>query len=193
MRIISLLVLFCCLVSASAQVKEFHVAKDQENLVKFISKAPLESFEGVTDKIDGYILWEGDDPVNRSEIYFEVELSTLDTGIGLRNRHMRDNYLETQKYPFAILSAKLVSVEKIAETNALQVQLTGTMEIHGQKKDMKITGVVTALADGGYRVNSGFRITLGDFKIKVPKLMFMKINEEIQIELDFFVREITTK
>ena len=38
---------------------EYHVDKERENQVKFISDAPLEDFEGVTDKIDGYIFWEG--------------------------------------------------------------------------------------------------------------------------------------
>jgi polyisoprenoid-binding protein YceI len=85
---------------------EYHVDRKGQNLVKFISDAPLDNFEGTTDNVDGYIVWDGDNPVNNSEFHFEAELSTLDTGIGLRNRHMRENYLETDKYPWRNTRAK---------------------------------------------------------------------------------------
>lgn len=88
-------------------VTELQVDHTKKNLVRFISDAPIENFEGITNNIDGYIYFEQEDFTNNSELYFEVDLRTIDTGIGLRNRHMRDNYLETDQYPFTFFSGKI--------------------------------------------------------------------------------------
>ena len=47
--------------------------KSRQNQVKFVSNAPIEDFEGVTDKIDGFIFWENDDLTKNSALYFEVD------------------------------------------------------------------------------------------------------------------------
>ena len=85
--------------------------RDHDNLVRFISQAPIEDFDGVTDRIDGYVLLDGlrfesSAGGPETEFYLEVELASLDTGIGLRNRHMRENYLEVEEYPYATFSCR---------------------------------------------------------------------------------------
>ena len=37
------------------------------------------------------------------------------------------------------------------------------------------------------RVRCAFSVLLTDHGIKIPKLMFMKIDEEIRLELDFYL------
>ncbi|MBU2652562.1 MAG: hypothetical protein KKA81_16680, partial [Bacteroidetes bacterium] len=60
----------------------------------------------------------------------------------------------------------------------------GTMSIHGIKKSLEIDCTVIRQKDG-YRVRSDFSVRLPDYKIEVPSLMFMKINEKIALHLDF--------
>ena len=38
-----------------------------------------------------------------SVVKFTVPLASLETGIGLRDRHMREKYLQVDKYPDAVL------------------------------------------------------------------------------------------
>ncbi len=166
---------------------ESQVDKSQKNLVKFISDAPIEDFSGTTEKIDGYVSWEGNDPLQKSEIYFEVDLASIDTGIGLRNRHMREHYLETEKYPRAEYTGKLTSAEKQAET-VYKVTTEGKMTIHGIENPFSAAGTVTV--DGtALRVQVNFPIKLSDYKIEIPKIMFYKINETMEVQLDFFVKQ----
>ena len=121
---------------------EYQVDKSKQNLVKFISDAPIEDFEGVTDNIDGYIYFEGENLTEKSEIYFEVDLRTIDTGIGLRNRHMRENYLHTDKFPKAQFKGKIISAEKVSDYQN-SVTAEGEMKIHGVAKPLKIKGFTT--------------------------------------------------
>lgn len=173
--------------AAQAQRVEYQVDTKAKNLVKFISDAPVEDFEGVTTRIDGYLVHEGDALSNGSELYFEVDLRTLDTGIGLRNRHMRENYLHTDKYPYAKYSGRIVKAWESAK--GLEVQVNGTMDIHGRKNTLNVKGVVAQTATG-IRITTGFDVKLTDHNIEVPQLMFVKISEVMKLELDFHLKRV---
>ena len=178
-RMRNILITFLSVLAAalSSSATELHIDKSKNNLVQFSSDAPVEKIIGVTDKIDGYVMWKGDDPVTGSEFYFEVDLASIDTGIGLRNRHMRENYLETDKYPHATYSGKLVKVDKSNSENEYNVAVQGAFKIHGVEKSADFKGQV--LVDGNsYRVVCTFDVILSDHKIKIPKLMFLKLSEK---------------
>lgn len=166
---------------------EFHVDKEQENLVKFTSDAPVEKIVGVTDKIDGYILWQDDNFAQNSEFYFEVDLASIDTGIGLRNRHMRENYLETDKYPFASYGGQITQVVD-NEDGTFMVTTSGTFKLHGVEREIQLDGLVSKIADG-YKAESRFEVKLADYNIERPQFMFLKIGEVIQLEVTFFTKE----
>ncbi len=163
---------------------EFNVKKSEKNQVKFISDAPIEDFEGVTNNIDGYLFYENE-ITNKSQLYFEVDLRTLDTGIGLRNRHMRENYLETDKFPIAAYTGMIYSAERIGE-NKFNVIVKGEMNIHGITRNQEVKGVVEITAKG-VRITANFIVKLTDHKIDVPSLMFMKIDENMDLQLDFYL------
>ena len=164
---------------------EYHVNKNKVNVVKFISDAPIENFEGVTEKIDGYLAWEGDDLSTGSNIYLEVDLNTVDTGIGLRNRHMRENYLETDKYPFTYFKGKITSSVK-SDSGYYKVEADGKIFIHGVEKDLTVQAKLDPVADG-LHVTSAFVVKLSDFQIEIPSIMFYKINENMDLKLDFYI------
>ncbi|MBK7981367.1 MAG: YceI family protein [Ignavibacteriae bacterium] len=161
---------------------EFHIKKSDKNSVKFISDAPIEDFEGVTNKIDGYLYFENEID-NNSQLHFEVDLRTLDTGIGLRNRHMRENYLETEKYPMAVYEGKIVRSEKITE-NKYKVFVNGEINIHGVTRKQNVEGTVEIIGDE-IIISTNFIVKLSDHKIEVPSLMFMKIDENMDLRLNF--------
>jgi len=174
------------LIVISGYATEYHVDSSQKNLVKFISDAPIEDFEGVTSKIDGYIFWEGDSMLNKSQLYFVVDLSTLDTGIGLRNRHMRENYLHTDKFPEAYFKGKLTKVTRISETD-YQVITEGILFIHDVEKPLIVEGRLSE-NDKSFQVMVNFDVRLTDYNVEVPSIMFYKIDEVMTIQLSFFIK-----
>jgi len=179
---------FSLLVSLQSRAGEFHVDKKQENEVKFISDAPLENFEGVTDHIDGYVYWEGDDMTSSSAVYFEVDLNTLDTGIGLRNRHMRENYLETDRYPQTSFKGKIARTTQ-GTNDTLLVSAEGNMFIHGVERPLVVEAKLIPKGSG-YRIVSRFYVKLSDFEIEIPSIMFYKIDENMDIRLDFYIEKV---
>lgn len=182
MRIYFLTFILC---SVLVFAQEYHVNKSKENLVKFISDAPLEDFEGVTGYIDGYMYLKSVDDLSDNQVYFEVDLTTLDTGIDLRNRHMRDNYLETEKYRFTFFEGKINNLDKI-NYKEYNVTVSGKLFIHGVTKEINVTGTLNSI-DSGYYIESTFSVALSDYKIDIPQLMFMKINEAMKLQLKFYL------
>jgi polyisoprenoid-binding protein YceI len=176
--------------SAAAIAQEYHVALSSENSVRFISRAPLEEFEGVTDRIDGYVLLDqaglgGSNGGDDTEFYFEVDLASLDTGIGLRNRHMRNNYLEVEQYPYATFGGRIESVAS-SDGGRFNIIAAGTVAIHGTERQLRLPCDIVENGEG-YRASCSFQILLSDFDIKIPRIMFLKLADEIRIELDFAV------
>ena len=188
----ALLLLASCMTlpsqTARAQKTEYHVDRSAKNVVKFVSDAPVEDFEGVTDKIDGYLLYQGDDLTAGSDVYLEVDLRTLDTGIGLRNRHMHEDYLHTDKYPHAKFSGRIIEVSPAGGNTNVKVR--GTMDIHGVKRPMEVKGSITGSGDR-LRVRTTFDVKLTDHKIEVPQFMFLKIDENMELVLDFTLKKAT--
>ena len=171
--------------------QEYHVDVGADNVVRFISEATIEDFEGITDAIDGFIVLGDGGLVSGAtagtEFYLEVDLGSLDTGIGLRNRHMRDNYLETDEFPYATFSGSFADVGE-GDGGWMRVTGRGNLAIHGVLQSVEIACDV-APSGGGFRARCAFEVLLSDFDIEIPKVMFMKLANEIRLELDFFVAQ----
>lgn len=171
--------------------QEFHVDLGADNTVLFISHAAIEVVEGRTKQIDGYVVFDGEGlapgkPSGPTGFYLEVDLASLDTGLGLRNRHMRNRYLEVEEFRYAFFEGTIQEVEEVSD-ELLRVWGIGAMEIHGVSRNLRIPCDLSARGDG-YQVECSFEVLLSDFDISIPRIMFLKLANEIQLELDFSVR-----
>lgn len=172
--------------------EEWHVKKTENNLVKFISSTPVLDFEGITDKIDGYIYWKGEELFGiENEIYFEVELNSVETGIGKRDRDMREDVLETDKWPKTYYRGKINKVEKIiGKDNHYKVTSIGPMFLHGHEIITPIEAMIN-IANDEMTINCDFSVMLKDYEIEAPSLLaFIKVADEIKLHLNFSLKKI---
>jgi hypothetical protein len=171
--------------------QELHVDRTGERLVRFVSQAPLEDFDGVTEAIDGFLLLPGGlqpGPVpSGSRVYLEVDLATIDTGISLRNRHMRDNYLHTDRFPYATYSAEVSRIEE-PSPGTYVVSARGILSIHGVDRERTLE-CRTEDAAPPHRVRCAFTILLSDHDVEIPRLMFMKVADQVELSLEFILAE----
>jgi len=187
MKKIILIFISTILAYLGTSADEYHVYKKGANKVRFISDAPLEDFDGVTKKIDGFLLTKTDG-YEDADLYFEVDLNDLDTGIGLRDRHMRDNYLMTEDHPYAKFDGKIVSAKKNSN-GSYSVTVEGDMEVKGKKHKQKINGTISGLGSK-IDIKTDFIVNLTDHNIEVPSLMGAKISEDIELEVFFTMKRV---
>ena len=171
----------------------YQVALESDRLVRFTSSTAIDEFEGTTERLDGLVLLNTEELTDRtggaeSEIYFEVDLASLDTGIGMRDRQMRNSYLEVDRYPYAAFGGTIEQVTSLPG-EIFQVTTQGILGIHGVEQERALTCNL-ATVNEGYRVNCSFSVFLSDHDIEIPKLMFLKLNNEIRMELNFILEPV---
>ena len=143
----------------------------------FYSKVPLHNFSGTSNNLVGLI--NLDDML----VDFYMDLETLDTGNGKRNKDMKKT-LKTKKYPYGEFKGELISDFDPSNTEEQPAKVKGTFSIHGESQEMEAEGTLQ-LTDEGLLVKAGWILNLEDYKIKPPKLLFVKVdkNQEIEIEI----------
>jgi polyisoprenoid-binding protein YceI len=175
------LILLSLLVGApAARGAEFVVSPGPPNRVVFVSKAATETFDGKTDRISGTIVVSDDGVGDSVTVRIEVDVASLDTGIGKRNRHMRENHLETDAFPTAVFAGASVrgpagAVLAPGETVAFDVE--GTFTLHGVSRRMRLAVSVTPRDAQILEFDAAFPIRLADFDIARPKFLFLKLGE----------------
>ena len=192
-KYILLIIIF--LIPAILVGEEWHVKKTEKNLVKFISSTTLLDFEGITSNIDGYIYWEGEEIFGqKNEIYFEVDLNSVETGNGKRDRDMREDVFETDKWPMTSFKGEINKVIKSQENdNKYNISALGKMFIHGHEKAMPIEAVIE-VNNTSMNVFCEFSVLLKDYEIEAPSLLaFIKVADEIKLQLNFQLEKIMEK
>jgi polyisoprenoid-binding protein YceI len=141
------------------------------------------SFEAVTTSLSGTLGVAAMRPAMlRGDL--TVDLSSLDTGIALRNAHMRDNYLEVGKgadFATAVLSD--VRLDKVgASTFHGQTPFTGMLLLHGTRKP--VWGQADIRLDGGdIRVAASFPIHIDDYGIAPPRYLGVGVRNDVQVKV----------
>jgi hypothetical protein len=101
----------------------------------------------------------------------------------LMREHFNEKYMETEKFPKALFNGKLkgFNVNAKGEQN---VTASGKLTMHGVTKDIQVPG--TVLFEGGKAtMKAKFMVKLADYNIKIPKLVWQNIAEEIEVKIDF--------
>lgn len=120
-----------------------------------------------------------------AQIAVTVPLKDIDTKIDLRNKHMRDKYLEVDKYPDAVLSVQR-SALAIPTGEKTSGSAQGTMTIHGQTKP--VTFNYKADKQGGkIAVDGAVRLNINDYNITAPSFMGATVKPDVDVAAKFAV------
>jgi polyisoprenoid-binding protein YceI len=117
-----------------------------------------------------------------------VDLRTLDTGINLRNEHLREKYLEVGKGPgFDTATLSEIDLNGVdAGTSEGKGSFTGLLTLHGARKTVK--GSVDVRAQGtGLHVKASFPVDLSDYAIAKPRYLGVGVKDIVQVEVAFAV------
>lgn len=188
-RILWTLIATCFFSIAQADPITFKVTAGDANSIRFESKAPLETVTGETHKVNGTITL---DPLNlaggiSAEII--VDAASLKTGNKTRDKHMRENHLNTDEYPTIVFRIQDASFEGALEPNSHRnFNTPGEFTLHGVTRRITVPAEVTyIISESGQRLHivANFQVALQDYNIPRPKFLVMKLDEiqKIRIEL----------
>ena len=140
------------------------------------------SFDAKTNAVSGEVtVASGAQEPLKGEL--SVDLQKLQTGIGLRDRHMKDNYLEVKKGDeFAAARLQDIRVESLEGKTSFKGMLT----LHGEQRE--VSGTANIKQNGeGYRVEANFPIRYADFGIPDATYLGVGVKDQVQVRVNFTV------
>jgi polyisoprenoid-binding protein YceI len=115
-----------------------------------------------------------------------VPLANLSTGIGLRDHHMKEKYLEVPKYPSATLTIARSALTFPGGGQQAAADVAGTLQLHGQTRPLTVH--YEAKGDGAsFSAHGGFHINMNDFGIAVPSYLGVTVKPDVEVNAAFHV------
>jgi polyisoprenoid-binding protein YceI len=146
---------------------------------------PGGAFEAKTTALSGTLTLGTSAPMLlKGEI--SVDLATIDTGIGLRNQHLREKYLEISRgrgFDQAVLSE--IRLDQ-ADGEAFQgkTPFAGKLLLHGVGRE--VGGTAEIHREGTVtRVEAIFPLTLTDFGIEPPEYLGVGVANKLLVKIRF--------
>jgi polyisoprenoid-binding protein YceI len=173
-------------------------SKDRDN-VSFNSNAPIEVINGHTSKVTGSVSLDDSLDLSKQPLAaeFDVDLSTIDTGIALRNEHMRDNFLETKKFPKATFKLKSIAsgATVLKDKEKVHIEALGDFTVHGKTVQKKVPVDVTyfKLCPSTaskfencdlLQINASFPVAFKDHGIQRPEIVFQKLADTVVVTVN---------
>lgn len=109
---------------------------------------------------------------------FSLKMDGFQTGMKLRDRHLKNKVFDVKKYPETILVLKDLPIQF---GEGLKFQ--GKLKFHGVERSVEGKVDLKQAADKRCEFKAMFPIKLSDFDIQPPKFAGMKIEEEIKLEV----------
>ena len=150
--------------------------KTSSSEVRFFSSAPLEDIEAISTESTSIINAE------ENTMAIVIPMQSFEFDKDLMQEHFNENYVESDKYPNATFKGIIEGWDQSLDSD--EATASGQLTIHGVTRDVTITGVIEKVGEG-LKVNAVFPVLLKDYKIKIPKIVFQNIAEEIEVTATF--------
>src|SRR6056297_1579187 len=168
----AILIIFL-LISSSVNAQSFMT---EEGDVEFTSSVPLHTFTGTSSQLNGLIDFD------KNLVDFYIDLQTLDTGNGRRDQDMYST-LNVEDHPFAEFTGELTTEFNQNSETAQNVSVEGDFTVNGVTRKISVDGELKLNGDV-LKLNAGWIINITDYDIEPPGILFYKVDEEMDIEIE---------
>ncbi|EAZ79835.1 YceI family protein [Algoriphagus machipongonensis] len=150
--------------------------QSESGYIKFFSSALIEDITAENEQASALF------NLKTGEVVFLIPIAGFEFRKSLMQEHFNENYMESDIYPEAYFKGKISGFDPSQpENNAIA---EGELTIHGVSSEVKIPGKLFFI-DGQVRMESVFDVKLEDYQIEIPKLMFQKIAEVVEVTVRF--------
>jgi polyisoprenoid-binding protein YceI len=183
LKALSLIILVLQLVSSHAHATMVIPVQSSQGRIEFhaVGRPSMIKVNGEAKGPDGTLNIDG--AKVSGDLTFDM--TSLESGIGMRDDHMKNKYLEVGKYPQAKLHLTEVSLPEKWSAKApaaKDVPFKGELTLHGQTKP--VAGKFDLTGDAGkINAKANFEINIAEYGIDIPKYLGITIKNEVPVEL----------
>ena len=170
--------LVALLAAAPPGARDFTLSPDSSLGYKLVHK--LHTVEGTAKGAQGSARVLADGTV---QVVARAEVAAFDSGNGNRDTHMKE-VTESARFPQVEFKGIGKGFVLPAQYPAkVSLSLSGRLTFHGQQAPVSLTVEVTAEGEGKLKVDGTFPISLDAFKVERPSLMFVVVDDKVDIVL----------
>lgn len=155
-------------------------------VVRFGVEGPLDDVIGETRQSSG-VLTFSPETWSKGTGTIAVDLASIRTGIDQRDKDMRVEFLETSRFPLAVLtidSIEKASAPSVAAGSTVTGTVVGSFELHGVRRAVKVPVTLKLDAEGKARISGRFEVPLADYNVQRPQRLFLKLGDVAQVNFD---------
>lgn len=116
-----------------------------------------------------------------------IPLSSVTTGIGLRDEHMRKS-LESDQFPIVTLTLNDSDLKRPVGDDTVGGTTIGKLTLHGVTKSVTVGYETVGDCEDHVGVKASFGIELHDHGITPPSYLGMKVKDHVQVDARFRLR-----
>jgi len=142
------------------------------------SDAPLERIKAGSNKLQGILNTTG------QQFAWSIDIKSL-RGFNspLQQEHFNENYLESEKYPKAEYVGKIIEKIDFQTDGMYNVRAKGQFTVHGVTQE-RIVKTRLDIKGGKIKVHSEFTVLLAEHNITIPRIVYQKIANEVNVTVD---------
>jgi polyisoprenoid-binding protein YceI len=173
------LLLLCFGWMAAVHAQKF---SSEKGMITFFSDAAIEDIKAENTLVGSLF------NAATGDLVYIVKILDFRFEKSLMREHFNEKYMETEKFPKSIFQGKLTGYTA-GNPGQQKVKAVGKLTIHGVTKNVEIPGTVE-FAEGKAALKSKFIVKLQDYNVKIPRLVWQNIAEEIEVKVDFIYKAI---
>ncbi len=127
--------------------------------------------------------------VNGSKIEGDLtfDMTSLTSGISMRDTHMKEKYLEVQKYPTSKLHLTEVSLPADWSLSKPEIKgraFKGDLTLHGVTKPVSGTfDVSRGSSTGALNTTANFEAKIDEYGVEIPKYLGITVRNEVPVTI----------
>jgi polyisoprenoid-binding protein YceI len=144
----------------------------------FHSNAKFELIKAESSKLKGAI------DAGKRTFAFSVDVNTFEGfNSPLQKEHFNENYMETERFPTATFTGRIVEDDDFTKDGTYNVRAKGKFSIHGVEQERIIQGDLV-VKNGVIKLRSRLTVILAEHDIKIPRIVHEKLASEIVVEIN---------
>jgi hypothetical protein len=144
--------------------------------IEFVSEAPLELIKAVSSQCMGVL------DLSKHEFAFRVRVRSFEGfNSPLQKEHFNENYMESDVFPNALFTGRIIDDVDLTEPGEYKVRVKGQLTIHDVIDERVISISLKVCKDKSIDFSGQFNVDLESHKIKVPRIVYQKIAETIDV------------
>ena len=150
-----------------------------EGYIRFYSHTALEDITAENHNVASVI------DVFSGELLVIVKMTEFRFKKKLMQEHFNENYVESEKYPKATFSGKILNSAELdfSVEGVYEVRVEGEMTIHGISNEVKADGSIEVIS-GSIIARSTFMLNPEDYDIQIPRVVRKNISENLELTLE---------